>query len=258
MVLKGVVRAEKLAAPEAYIDAILARVQPAHVTATYGLTKWTDANDFLTQVALKQGRLLPGGEPNMEMVAINVVNDWQRGKLPYYTPPPEMPAPMKKPTAEERTSSHAALFAAAAQAATASAGAGGDPLAGLSAKVHPLLVDDEMNEKVLAKAEKAEKAITARGKRPRAERAAPTIAAAVATVEGAGGDNGDGGGDDDAMPAARVSEKPAKRARAAAPNGGVSASVRARDRANAVLAATRAATYAAEDAAGDGFDELEY
>jgi len=89
LVLKGVVRAEKLDAPEIFIPAILSRVRPEHVRATYGISAWSDAGDFLARVAAKQGRMLKGGEPDLETVAINVVNDWQRGKLPYFTPPPE-------------------------------------------------------------------------------------------------------------------------------------------------------------------------
>jgi nuclear GTP-binding protein len=44
--------------------------------------------DFLTQVANKQGRLHNKGEADTNTVAINVINDWQRGKLPYFVAPP--------------------------------------------------------------------------------------------------------------------------------------------------------------------------
>merc|ERR1712080_127970 len=33
------------------------------------------------------GRLLKGGEPDIASVAKMVLNDWQRGKLPYFVPP---------------------------------------------------------------------------------------------------------------------------------------------------------------------------
>lgn len=48
---------------------------------------WTDAEDFLTKVALMSGRLLKGGEPDLSTVAKMVLNDFQRGKLPFYTLP---------------------------------------------------------------------------------------------------------------------------------------------------------------------------
>ena len=119
LVLKGVVRAEKLDAPEVFVPAILSRVRPEHVRGTYGLEGWTDATDFLTQLCIKQGRLHRGGEPDLSAVAHNVINDWQRGKLPYYTPPPDMPL-----SGHKKSSAVAAAAAAAAAAAGAGAGAG--------------------------------------------------------------------------------------------------------------------------------------
>jgi ribosome biogenesis GTPase A len=48
---------------------------------------WTDAEDFLTKIALMSGRLLKGGEPDLPTVSKMVLNDFQRGKLPFYTLP---------------------------------------------------------------------------------------------------------------------------------------------------------------------------
>lgn len=48
---------------------------------------WTDAEDFLSKIALMAGRLLKGGEPDLSTVAKMVLNDFQRGKLPFYTLP---------------------------------------------------------------------------------------------------------------------------------------------------------------------------
>lgn len=50
-VLKGVVRAEKLPAPEQYIQAILDKVQTKHITDIFGVNHWADSEDFLQQVA---------------------------------------------------------------------------------------------------------------------------------------------------------------------------------------------------------------
>jgi len=91
LVLKGVVRAEKLDSPELFIPAILSRVRLEHIKGTYGIQSWVDTLDFLTQLCQKQGRLHRGGEPDISAVATNVINDWQRGKLPFYAPPPELP-----------------------------------------------------------------------------------------------------------------------------------------------------------------------
>jgi nuclear GTP-binding protein len=88
IVLKGVVRPEKLDAPDVYIQHILDRVKPAHMKAIYGIVEWNNAEDFLEKLARRGGRLLKGGEPDICISARSVLVDWQRGKIPYYTSPP--------------------------------------------------------------------------------------------------------------------------------------------------------------------------
>jgi nuclear GTP-binding protein len=46
--------------------------------------------DFLTKLAIKMGKLIKGGDPNLNNVAVQVINDWQRGKLPFFVPPPRV------------------------------------------------------------------------------------------------------------------------------------------------------------------------
>merc|ERR1719317_590663 len=40
------------------------------------------------QLAKRSGRLGKGGEPDINAASKMVLNDWTRGKLPYFTPPP--------------------------------------------------------------------------------------------------------------------------------------------------------------------------
>ncbi len=75
-------------APADFVDPILKRVKAQYICKQYQVTSWEDHIDFLTQVANRSVRLLPGGEPDIDTVAINVINDWQRGKLPYFVAPP--------------------------------------------------------------------------------------------------------------------------------------------------------------------------
>lgn len=77
-VLKGVVRAERLETPSDFIPAILARVRKEYVQRQYLIREWDDANDFLCKLAMRNGKLLKGGEPDIHSVSINVINDWQR------------------------------------------------------------------------------------------------------------------------------------------------------------------------------------
>ena len=56
---------------------------------TYKVKAWEDTEDFLTQLAKQSGRLLRGGEPDLNTTAKGMLYDWQRGKIPYFTLPPD-------------------------------------------------------------------------------------------------------------------------------------------------------------------------
>ncbi|GEM08286.1 hypothetical protein Rt10032_c05g2303 [Rhodotorula toruloides] len=92
-VLKGIVRVEHLSDPANHIQFLLDRVRKEYLVRTYGVQEWTGAEDFLTQLARKGGKLLKGGEADYRTVATMVINDWIRGKIPFYVPPPEAPLP---------------------------------------------------------------------------------------------------------------------------------------------------------------------
>lgn len=87
-VLKGVVRVELVSNPEDYIAPLLERVKKEYMIKTYKIEDWKDHVDFLEKMAQRSGRLLKGGEPDISSVAKMVLNDWQRGKLPFFVCPP--------------------------------------------------------------------------------------------------------------------------------------------------------------------------
>lgn len=88
IILKGVVRAERIKDPAYYIRHLMERVKPEQLISIYGVINWTDHKDFLEQFARKSGRLLKGGEPDTSTAARMMIYDWQRGKIPYYNLPP--------------------------------------------------------------------------------------------------------------------------------------------------------------------------
>ncbi|KAF2192351.1 nucleolar GTP-binding protein 2 [Zopfia rhizophila CBS 207.26] len=88
LLLRGSIRVENVEYPAQYIDAVIARVLPKHLQRTYDIKGYTDSTTFLEQLARKQGRLLKGGEPDLDGCARIIINDWIRGKIPWYTPPP--------------------------------------------------------------------------------------------------------------------------------------------------------------------------
>jgi nuclear GTP-binding protein len=88
ILLRGVVRVENVNDPSQYIAVMLERCQTKHIERTYGIKNWTSDEDFLETLARKSGRLLKGGEADQDAVARMVLNDFLRGKLPWYVPPP--------------------------------------------------------------------------------------------------------------------------------------------------------------------------
>ncbi|XP_051173032.1 uncharacterized protein LOC127289254 [Leptopilina boulardi] len=101
-VLKGVVRVELIQCPEDYIGSVLERVKNEYIRKTYKIDEWTDHVDFLEKYARRAGKLLKKGEPDISTAAKMILNDWQRGKLPFYVVPKGFEEPLpKKLDAEE-------------------------------------------------------------------------------------------------------------------------------------------------------------
>ena len=115
ILLRGVVRVENVENPAQYIPAVLARCQTKHLERTYDL-KWSsigtpasmaeesnvvgvpdsdkektaEAIRFLEALSRKGGRLLKGGEADLDGVAKMVLNDFLRGKIPWFVGPPSV------------------------------------------------------------------------------------------------------------------------------------------------------------------------
>lgn len=92
ILLHGVVRVENVENPEQYIPAVLAKCKPQHIERTYEITRggYKSHIEFLEILARKSGRLLKGGEPDLDGVAKMVLNDFIRGKLPWFTAVPKL------------------------------------------------------------------------------------------------------------------------------------------------------------------------
>lgn len=88
---------------------MLKRCQTRHLERTYDIKGWeekptatpeeeAEKSDktrveesirFLELIARKSGRLIKGGEADIDGIAKLVINDFLRGKLPWYIPPPK-------------------------------------------------------------------------------------------------------------------------------------------------------------------------
>ena len=103
-VLKGVVRAVRLEHPQDFVAAIQKRVKREHIAAQYKIPidSWPEGDDgdntndrnssyiLMEVIARKCGRLRKGGDPCLRTAAIMLINDYQRGRLPHFVPPPEL------------------------------------------------------------------------------------------------------------------------------------------------------------------------
>lgn len=96
ILLRGVVRVENVENPEQYITAVLKKTKPQHIERTYDVRGFNNATEFLELLARKGGRLLKGGEADVDGVAKMVLNDFIRGKIPWFTPPPVVEGAVEK------------------------------------------------------------------------------------------------------------------------------------------------------------------
>lgn len=90
-ILKGVVRVERLEQPSQYIGEALKKVKADYLRKFYDIGmefEWRTTEEFLEAVAKKHGKLLKGGDYDIEIAARMFINDWQRGRIPYFEAPP--------------------------------------------------------------------------------------------------------------------------------------------------------------------------
>lgn len=100
ILFRGVVRVEHVSNPEQYIPDMLRKCERKHLERTYEMKGWSKfeedpslleqaSAEFIELLARKSGRLLKGGEPDESGVAKQVLNDFNRGKIPWFTQPPK-------------------------------------------------------------------------------------------------------------------------------------------------------------------------
>ncbi|XP_015892243.3 guanine nucleotide-binding protein-like NSN1 [Ziziphus jujuba] len=86
--LRNCKRIEKLDDPILPVKEIL-KLCPARILVTlYKLPSFDSVDDFLQKVATLRGKLKKGGIVDIEAAARIVLHDWNEGKIPYYTMPP--------------------------------------------------------------------------------------------------------------------------------------------------------------------------
>jgi nuclear GTP-binding protein len=90
-VLGNCVDADSIGDPIPAVDALLKRCDQQSLIMTYNIPAFPpgDTMVFLSMVARSHGRVLKGGIPDKIGAARSVLKDWNHGKIPYFTVPPE-------------------------------------------------------------------------------------------------------------------------------------------------------------------------
>ncbi|KAK6907257.1 nuclear GTP-binding protein [Kwoniella mangroviensis CBS 8886] len=88
IMLRNCIKAELVEDPISPVEVILTKVDPAQLQKLYNIPSYDGVRDFLIKIALTRGRLFKGGIPDLEGSAVQILRDWNSGKISYFTIPP--------------------------------------------------------------------------------------------------------------------------------------------------------------------------
>ncbi|GLI65220.1 hypothetical protein VaNZ11_008701 [Volvox africanus] len=89
--LRNAIKVERLADPVTPVAEILKRVPAKQLIILYKIPTFSSPDEFLHHIAHVRGKLRRGGTPDVKASARIVLQDWNNGRIPYYTTPPERP-----------------------------------------------------------------------------------------------------------------------------------------------------------------------
>jgi nuclear GTP-binding protein len=88
VLLRNCIKVELLSDPIAPVQHLLTKCKPQTMMNHYSLPPFADVTQFLIELARARGKIKRGGLPDLESAARLVLNDWNTGKIAYYTLPP--------------------------------------------------------------------------------------------------------------------------------------------------------------------------
>ena len=90
LMLRNCLKVEQLADPITPALQALARIEPSVLQRLYTLndSEISNVNSLLPAIARRLGKLKRGGIPDLESTAKHILNDWNNGKISYFTPVP--------------------------------------------------------------------------------------------------------------------------------------------------------------------------
>lgn len=91
-VLRNCIKVELLDDPISPVEAILGKCKHDRLCKIYDIPVFRNCQEFLLLCARKMGRLRKGGVADLEGAAKTIINDWNSGKIPFYSVPPKSTA----------------------------------------------------------------------------------------------------------------------------------------------------------------------
>eukprot|EP00177_Eucheuma_denticulatum_P003005 GFKZ01005406.1.p1 GENE.GFKZ01005406.1~~GFKZ01005406.1.p1 ORF type:complete len:528 (+),score=70.39 GFKZ01005406.1:87-1670(+) len=91
LVLRNCIKIDQLLDPLSPIEVILQRVGPEPLMVAYGVPEFSKTAEFLAFICKIRGKYRRGGSFDIEAAAKIVLQDWNGGKIPFYTLPPKGP-----------------------------------------------------------------------------------------------------------------------------------------------------------------------
>jgi nuclear GTP-binding protein len=93
--LRNCIKVETLDDPTLPISEICRRCPQKQLMGLYRIPKYDSVDEFLIQVATARGKLKRGGTVDVVAAAKIVLQDWNDGKIPYFTTPPKRNSEVK-------------------------------------------------------------------------------------------------------------------------------------------------------------------
>lgn len=87
-VLHGGIRIENVEDPEDLIEDVIKLAGKKAIEACYKI-KFEGIEEMYEKISKKYGKIVKGGEPNVDLISKMILHDLQRGKIPYYKVPEE-------------------------------------------------------------------------------------------------------------------------------------------------------------------------
>lgn len=89
--LRNCIKVEQIEDPIPPVELLMKRCPHEQLLVLYRIPEFSDVREFLAHIATKRGMFKKGGgQPNITAAARVVLQDWNSGRIQYYTEPPEV------------------------------------------------------------------------------------------------------------------------------------------------------------------------